>query len=167
MASRPNLDLPDNSVPTDEAAKRDIIEHFEKTLDSQGFPNWKFSEEGRRNAMSGISLTKKHSFKPRIIFVEFNNFTSNNTWCRYMNGVNPFQDFVFLTPSPIRWSSRRPGITLFIVARRHTGFRMGPAGSGKLMIKWKPGDRKLVNNYLRWKQNTTKEFFSIFMYQNF
>ena len=56
MASRANLDLPDNSVATDEEVKRDIIEYFEKTLDSQGYPNWKFNEEGRRGAMKGITL---------------------------------------------------------------------------------------------------------------
>ena len=56
MASRANLDLPENSVATDEEVKRDIIEYFEKTLDSQGYPNWKFNDEGRRGAMKGITL---------------------------------------------------------------------------------------------------------------
>ena len=36
----------------------------------------------------------------RIIYFELIDFTSNHTWCRYMNGVNPFQDFVFADPIP-------------------------------------------------------------------
>ena len=109
MASRANLDLPANSVATDEEVKRDIIEYFEKTLDSQGLSDWKFNDEGRRGAMKGITITKKQSFKPKIIFFEFSDFTSNLSWCRFINGVNPFQDFDFTDPVPnpvVRQESR-------------------------------------------------------------
>ena len=97
-ATRANLDLPANSIATDEEIKRDIIEHFEKTLDAQGKSNWKFTTEGRRSAMKGITISKKHSFKPRLIYVEFSDFTSNLSWCRYLHGVNPFHDFDFNEP---------------------------------------------------------------------
>ena len=100
VPTRANLELPPNSIASDDDIKRDIIEQFERTLDSQEKSSWKFTAEGRKSAMKGITITKKHSFKPRLIYVEFPDFTSNLSWLRYLHGVNPFHDFDFKLPVP-------------------------------------------------------------------